>query len=141
MFRITFSRNSRSKRINLAFQTALKLGATIEGDLIVIDLDEMALFKAYDMLLPLVALISNLKDFKGYYDGTPVEPYRFLLKCHFVYECAKDKYTENAGEYCTTCRQKHLAANVCPFHPKNNPTKLGVVVNELKYGDIRISLN
>lgn len=98
----------------------------------VINLSEMELFKAYDSLLPLVTIIGNWKGFKGYYNDVPVNPYRFLLKCHFVFECAKESYTENAGDYCGTCRQKHVASHVCPFHPVNNPIKSGVFINELK---------
>lgn len=141
MFKITFPTTTRSKNLNVAVDTALGIGGDIKGDLIVVELNELELFKAYDRLLPLVAIIGNWKGFKGYYNGIPVNPYRFLLKCHFVYECARESYTENDGNYCAVCRQKHLAANVCPFHPANNPTKAGIVFNTLKGGDINLCLN
>lgn len=141
MFKITFPTSTRSKNLTMAAETAINLGGNVVGDVIEIELNELELFKAYDRLLPLVAIIGNWKGFKGYYNDVPVNPYRFLLKCHFVFECAKESYTENAGEFCVKCRQKHLASHVCPFHPINNPTNTGLLTNKLGMGKDRFCLN
>lgn len=141
MFKITFPTSTRSKNLTMAAEIAINLGGNVVGGVIEVELSELELFKAYDRLLPLVAIIGNWKGFKGYYNDVPVNPYRFLLKCHFVFECAKESYTENAGEFCVKCRQKHLASHVCPFHPSNNPSKAGVLVTKFICGDRTICLN
>lgn len=141
MFKVTFPIDVKSKNRNKAIETAFEIGGTLNDKLVVVELNELELFKAYDRLLPLVAIIGNWKGFKGYYNDVPVNPYRFLLKSHFVFECAKESYTENAGKCCIVCRQKHLAAHVCPFHPVNNTDKIGVFMSELKLPGQIIGLN
>jgi hypothetical protein len=141
MLKLTFPRRTKSKNIEKAIEMAFSMGADVGDELVVMELESYNLFKAYDNLLPLLAIIGNWKCFKGYWNGAPVNPYRFILKCHFVFECAKDSLTEHQGRSCFRCKQTHLSAHVCPFHPDNDKEADAFVLNPRRSAIGNIGVN
>lgn len=140
-FKITFPKNGRSKFAPQAIEIAKKQGAREEGDLIVLELNEFELFKAYDALLPLTGYIGKWKEFRGYLDGVPVDPFRFMMKCHNIFECARIKYVENEKDRCKKCSLKKFAEDICPLFPILDDEKDLIFKGTLIGGILKVGRN
>ncbi|WP_142783346.1 hypothetical protein [Changchengzhania lutea] len=78
MFKLIIGKSS-SRMFQKAVHTALFLGGTIEGDKIIVVVNED--MKAYQKLFPLFRLnVLSWKNTRAYCDGKKVNPYRFMLK-------------------------------------------------------------
>ena len=108
MYILTF-KTSRSKYFEKGLSMALQLGGTWDGETMVLKIPESRLMQAYDRLLDLFGVVQRWSSLKATFKGREVHPYRFILKMHFIMECARERsfnpdhcwlYSEEGGWGC-----------------------------------------
>src|SRR5690606_11572953 len=96
MYKLIFIKG-RSKYFEEALNQSLELGATFDGNEVVLEIEDDDLLGAYASMRTIFSFVQNWRGTRAEYKGIKVHPYQFIYQAHRIRECAGASFQDRSN--------------------------------------------